>query len=150
MQSKEIGSKINWMRTQSPNSAGIKALRYLVDQHDAHSYANKVEAVKVELSHQDSSIFHYKMGESTIEKTVIRTQFENLIDRPLIKMENALDECLRAANISEAQVTDIVLVGGSTLVPIVEKRLTSRFHQAHIVSNDRFTSVAKGLAAHVS
>jgi len=150
MQSKEIGSKIDWMRTQSPNSAGIKALRYLVDQHDAHSYANKVEAIKVELSHQDNSIFHYKMGESTLEKTVIRTQFENLIDRPLIKMENALDECLRAANISEAQVTDIVLVGGSTLVPIVEKRLTNRFHQAHIVSNDRFTSVAKGLAAHVS
>lgn len=150
MQSREISSKIDWMRMQSPNSAGIKALRYLVDHHDAHMYANKVEAIKVELSSRDCSTFQYKMEDKILEKIVLRAQFENLIGRPLSKMENALDACLTAANVLESHITDIVLVGGSTLVPIVEQRLTSRFLQAKVVSNDRFTSVAKGLAAHMS
>lgn len=150
MYTRDMASKINWMRMQSPNSVGIRALRYLVDRQEAHMYASKVEAIKIGLSNHQSAAFQYEMKEASLEKLVLRPEFESLIDGPLSKMELALDECLIAANIADAQITDIVLVGGSTLVPIVERRLTSRFTQANIVSNDRFSSVAKGLAAHLA
>ncbi|MEO9969909.1 MAG: Hsp70 family protein [Hyphomonadaceae bacterium] len=149
MYARDMAAKVKWMRTQSPNSDGIAALQYLIARQDAHRYANKIEDIKVGLSQHKSALFQYPMNSSTLEKHVHRSEFELLIDAPLAKMEQALDECLIAADVADAQLTDIILVGGSTLVPAVERRLTRRFEQANIVSNDRFSSVAKGLAAHL-
>lgn len=148
MYAREITSKVDWMLMQSPDSAGLKALHHLVDHHDAHIYAAKVEAMKVALSANEEAVFQYETTEVTIEKLVRRGTFEALIQSPLSKMQLALDDCLRAGDVLASDITDIVLVGGSTLVPFVEQCLTRDFSGARIVPSNRFTSVAVGLAAH--
>ena len=57
-------------------------------------------------------------------------------------------DCLKRAGVAPDQVTDIVMVGGSTFIPLVQERLAGRFGNAALSANDRFGAVAKGLAVH--
>ena len=63
-------------------------------------------------------------------------------------MDAVAVECLARAGAKPEQITDIVMVGGSTFIPLVEERLAARFGNATLSANDRFGAVAKGLAVH--
>ena len=42
------------------------------------------------------------------------------------------------------------MVGGSTLIPAVERHFVGQFAHATMLDNDRFSAVAKGLARHAA
>ena len=63
-------------------------------------------------------------------------------------MDEVASQCLTRAGVSPDQITDVVMVGGSTFIPLVQARLAGRFHNADVSANDRFGAVAKGLAVH--
>ncbi|WP_246522868.1 molecular chaperone DnaK [Gemmata palustris] len=92
------------------------------------------ERTKIALSTADAVEFVVDLSSSAREvmiapfrRTVTRTEFEELI-RPLI--DRSLDRCkaaLRDANLTPAQVDEVVLVGGSTRIPYVRKRVGEFF-----------------------
>ena len=63
-------------------------------------------------------------------------------------MDAVAVDCLGQSGVSPDQVTDIVMVGGSTFIPLVQSRLAGRFGNAVVSESDRFGAVAKGLAVH--
>ena len=75
-----------------------------------------------------------------------------ILNSPNSKAIRAFDHLVRNheahAGVSPDQVTDIVMVGGSTFIPLVQARLAGRFGNATLSANDRFGAVAKGLARH--
>jgi len=83
------------------------------------------ERTKIALS--DSEAAEMTVAPLNYTRAVTRAEFEELI-RPLV--ERSLDRCkaaLRDAQLTAAQVDEVVLVGGSTRVPFVRKRVAEFF-----------------------
>lgn len=59
--------------------------------------------------------------------TVTRGKFEELIEPFVERTIRSLDEALREAGLTIHQIDDLVLVGGSTRIPLVEERLREEF-----------------------
>jgi Fe-S protein assembly chaperone HscA len=87
------------------------------------------EKTKIALSSADSAEFAVKLPARGIDfrRAFTRAEFEELI-RPLI--DRSLDRCksaLRDAQLTAAKVDEVVLVGGSTRIPYVRKRVGEFF-----------------------
>lgn len=61
-----------------------------------------------------------ELGENGhLEFVLSRSKFESLIDKYMKRIENCCKQALKDANISSSEITDVVLVGGSTRIPLV-------------------------------
>lgn len=145
---RDTQKQISWMILNSPNSKAIRAFDHLVRNHEAHAYAKRTEQIKIGLSDTDQQVFTYDTPDAHLEQLVARKTFEALIDDAVSRMDAVAMDCLVRAGVSPDQVTDIVMVGGSTFIPLVQARLAGRFGNATLSANDRFGAVAKGLARH--
>ncbi len=142
-----VAREVDWMRKNSPNSVGIRAFEYLIQNYEAALYAHKTEAVKIALSDAPEAGFDYAIPQASLHKPVARDAFNLLIAESLSAMNQAAYGCLDAAGMSHEKVTDIMMVGGSTFVPAVEQNFLRQFPNAEITANDRFGAVARGLAS---
>jgi hypothetical chaperone protein len=145
---RDVQKRIGWMLQNSPNSRAIRAFDHLVRHHEGHAYAKQTEQIKIELSDTDQQAFIYDTPDLRLERVVERRVFEGLIDEAVSQMDAVAVDCLSQAGVSPDQVTDIVMVGGSTFIPLVQSRLAGRFGNAVVSESDRFGAVAKGLAVH--
>jgi len=145
---RDTAKQITWMLMNSPNSVGIRAFDHLVRNHEAHAYAKRTEQIKIGLSGADTQTFTYDTPDAHLEKVVTQGAFEGLINDAISRMDAVAAECLARAGVAPDQITDIVMVGGSTFIPLVQERLAGRFGNAVMSANDRFGAVAKGLAVH--
>ncbi len=145
---RDVQKRIGWMVQNSPNSRAIRAFDHLVRHHEGHAYAKRTEQIKIELSDTDQQAFIYDTPDLRLERVVERRVFEGLIDEAVSQMDAVAVDCLSQAGVSPDQVTDIVMVGGSTFIPLVQARLAGRFGNAVVSESDRFGAVAKGLAVH--
>jgi molecular chaperone DnaK len=105
----------------------------------------EAEKLKRELSEVQSTFFHWK-GSSPVSFTVDRTSVENWI-RPIVeKAKEPCLQCLRDAGLKPSQITDAILVGGSTRVPLVRKMVQEIFHREPIATLNPDEVVAIGAA----
>jgi Fe-S protein assembly chaperone HscA len=84
------------------------------------------ERTKIALSSADTSEMVVGVG-GGFRRTFTRSEFEELI-RPLI--DRSIDKCkaaLRDAKLTPAKVDEVVLVGGSTRIPYVRRRVAEYF-----------------------
>ncbi len=81
-----------------------------------------------------------------LDVTVSRGLFERLITPFIDQTIDCLDEALRDVNMSIGQIDDLVLVGGSTRIPMVAERLRSDFQCEPSRSVDPDLAVALGAA----
>ncbi len=87
------------------------------------------EKVKILLSSLDSAEFVLKLPSRGIDfrRTMIRSEFEAIL-APFI--DRSLEKCraaLRDAGLKQQQIDEVVLVGGSTRIPFVRKRVGEFF-----------------------
>jgi molecular chaperone DnaK (HSP70) len=87
------------------------------------------ERTKIALSSADAAEFRVEMPGRGVpfRRTFTRPEFEALI-KPLI--DRSIDKCrsaLKDAKLTPAQVDEVVLVGGSTRIPYVRKRVAEFF-----------------------
>uniref|UniRef100_A0A0D9XPZ6 Uncharacterized protein n=1 Tax=Leersia perrieri TaxID=77586 RepID=A0A0D9XPZ6_9ORYZ len=83
--------------------------------------------------------------------TMTRSRFEELNKDLFIKCIKAVDKCLQDAKMDKTSVDDVVLVGGSTRIPKVQKMLCEFFNGKELrrtINPDE--AVAYGAAIHAS
>ena len=98
--------------------------------------------IKIALSQQDSALVNIE-GQSF---TITRKQFEDLIE-PLVKRTLAVcRRALKDAQIDFDQVSEVVMVGGSTRVPLVRQLVGHYFKIEPLTSIDPDKVVAIGAA----
>ena len=98
--------------------------------------------IKVALSQQDLALANIE-GQSL---TITRQQFQNLIE-PLVKRTLAVcRRALRDAEINIDEVVEVVMVGGSTRVPLVRQLVGDFFRKEPLTSIDPDKVVAIGAA----
>ena len=112
------------------------------DPHINQKIIDEAVKIKIVLSQQDSALLNID-GQSL---TITRKQFEDLIE-PLIKRTLAVcRRALKDAQIDFDEVSEVVMVGGSTRVPLVRQLVGHYFKTEPLTSIDPDKVVAIGAA----
>ncbi len=110
------------------------------------------EQAKMHLSADESVLFAEefiaeKDGQPlNLTATISRDEFETLIEPFVERTIASVDEALRDAGLTVHQLDDLVLVGGSTRIPLVERRLREEFLREPSRAVDPDLAVALGAA----
>ena len=104
-----------------------------------------VEGAKVRLSAQDDD--RVALDAIDLDLPIKREGFEGWITPDLESIDRVLDDVLARAGVAAAGVDRVFATGGTSLVPVVRRRLADRFGKDKLVGGEELTSVAWGLAA---
>ena len=75
-----------------------------------------------------------------------KTVFETVVEKNVGKISAAMGESLKQAGIKAGDIELVILTGGSTEIPAVQKSLCAFFPGAEVSQDDKLSSVGLGLA----
>ena len=103
------------------------------DETAMHRIRNVAKQVKETLSSSSSVVFHVPFisasasGPLEISCNITRTQFEDLISSLIDKTFECTASVIKNAKLTNNDITEIVLVGGSTRIPMIADRMYKMF-----------------------
>ncbi len=124
----------------------IQRFVHLVENDLGLPLHRSIEASKLGVSLGQRAPFELVHWPLEVHAELTRSDFEDWIERDLVRIEAALDEVLARAGVGAAEVERVFATGGSSLVPAVHALLARRFGQERVVGGEELTSVAWGLA----
>jgi hypothetical chaperone protein len=104
-----------------------------------------VEGAKVRLSTRD--VDRVALDAIELDLPITRDGFEGWLAPDLEAIDAVLDDVLARAGVAAADIDRVFATGGTSLVPVVQRRLAARFGADKLVGGEELTSVAWGLAA---
>jgi molecular chaperone DnaK (HSP70) len=109
------------------------------------------EAAKVRLSFEERTTLTIPFGGFTYRRQITRAEVERLIEPLVAKTLGPCRRALADAGLSAADIGEVVLVGGSTRVPLVRRRVQELFGRTPHSQLDPDEVVALGAAvqAHI-
>ena len=117
-----------------------------LDRHVWNSARLAAEAAKKRLSDHDEAEIRLALPDREVRRIVSRSEFERmagaLVDRSLKRCRMALAD----AQLKAADIDAVVLVGGSTRVPLVRRRVAELFGREPLCALDPDQVVALGAA----
>lgn len=106
----------------------------------------KVEPTKISLSNVTSkTVTVVCEGEST-KIAITREKFEELTKDLVDQTMYFVDDVLNKASLSSDNISEVLLVGGSTLMPVIMDTVKEKFPNSKVVRTDPHLAVAKGAA----
>lgn len=112
--------------------------------------SGKCEAAKKALSRTDTASFLMSAQGQRLVFELNRTDFNTLIS-PLVEKTRVITErALAAAHLKPADIKDVILVGGSSRIPLVRDMLTSLFGKAPRTDTAPDEAVALGAAIYAA
>ncbi|NNC55600.1 MAG: Fe-S protein assembly chaperone HscA [Pseudomonadales bacterium] len=103
-------------------------------------------AVKQKLSSEDAASLQINTAGASWQGELTRTVFNSLIDELIEQTLAACRRCLSDAGLKTTDIADVVMVGGSTRVPLVVEKVQALFGKAPHVGVDPDKVVALGAA----
>ncbi|MER7752816.1 Hsp70 family protein [Kitasatospora sp. NPDC097643] len=103
---------------------------YQPDLRDRPKIASTAETIKIELSHQEASeviLPGLGAGQLVLETEFERARFEELIEAHIERTIELTHKAIMQANLTVGDIDEVVLVGGSTAIPLVARRLGEVF-----------------------
>ncbi len=109
------------------------------------------ENIKKRLSDRDHAEIEITIGaDKTYRRTVTRTEFESLIAPLVDRTIEACSRAMKTARLTPADIGQVVLVGGSTRVPYVRRRVGEVFQRQPYTALNPEQVVALGAAVQAS
>lgn len=120
-----------------------------VDAVQSRELTGRARWVKEQLSTKDSVEVEFALLDGKPTLSVSREQFDNLIAGLVKKTLAACRRALKDAQVELDEVSEVVLVGGSTRVPAVREQVAKYFQrQPHVdIDPDRVVAVGASLQA---
>ncbi len=125
---------------------GVAALVELIEDDHGYPLYRAVSRTKEALSRDAAAAFRFSAGGIEIAAEVARADFEAWIAPELQQIDAALLRALEAAQLTAADIDQVFLTGGSSLVPAVRALFVDRFGAGRIADGGEFESIATGLA----
>lgn len=104
------------------------------------------EATRRVLSERDEAVFTLTLGDAQQQTTITEAAFEAAAEPLVARLRNPVLQSLRDSDIPVGDLSDVVLVGGSTRMPIVRRAITRMFRRFPNVTLDPDHAVALGAA----
>jgi len=111
-----------------------------------HHLLNSIEDAKIELTDKEAAAINFEYIEQGFNLLLQRDNFNNSISDNVFKVLTNAKECLSDAGISEEDIELIILTGGSTEIPYIQRVLAEMFPNAELSQDNKLSSVAMGLA----
>jgi hypothetical chaperone protein len=118
----------------------------LIEHEQGFPLYDSVGRLKRALSTADHAAFRFAGGGVSIEAEVRRTEFEQWIAGDLVRVETTMDVALARAEVDAADIHQVFLTGGSSLIPAIRAIFDRRFGEERIATGGELTSIAHGLA----
>lgn len=129
-------------RTLAPDK--IDRLLKLQQSHLGHALLAQVEKTKIELT--DLEKFTSVFEELDLKVPVTRKAFEQSIAQDVVRVFASIDECLKSAGINADKIDLVIMTGGSSELPIINKSVSALFPSAVLSQGNKLDSVGLGLA----
>ncbi len=117
-----------------------------VERHIWNSARHEAEAAKKRLSAAEATDLVVDLPGHTVSKRVTQAEFENMVDGLVDRTLGRCRLALKDAGMKPSDVDAVVLVGGSTRVPLVRRRVEEFFGRKPLCSLDPDQVVAMGAA----
>lgn len=145
-----------------PGDSVIDSWQNKMPKTDAgYELQEKLEELKWKLSDDRENRFYFlgPAGVELEEDIIKREEFEKALreNGDFEKIEGLVKECLNSANLEPYDIDDVLLAGGSSLIPSVQELLREDLHFSNkvhgctirnAVSRDVLTSIVSGLAVY--
>jgi molecular chaperone DnaK len=118
------------------------------NEQDMAKYEDEAEDVKKSLSRRPSvrKVLYGSGGNARLELT--QEQFNTAIEPLIARTEMLIDVALKEAKSTAKDINKVLLVGGSTRIPLVQQRLAAKFGFAPEVAVNVDECVSLGAAIH--
>ncbi|PSB27026.1 molecular chaperone DnaK [Stenomitos frigidus] len=119
---------VDWLAEQFLETEGVDLRR---DRQALQRLSEAAEKAKIELSGVTVTdinlpfITATEEGPKHLETRLTRSQFEGLCSDLISRVRNPVKQAIRDANLSPSQIDEVVLVGGSTRIPIIQQLVRS-------------------------
>jgi hypothetical chaperone protein len=124
----------------------LQNLKSLIFDDLAFEFYNRVEAAKIELSKQGSTVIELKGDEIDIWELYTRAQFETDIAEYREQIEKVLLDTVIASGLQPERIDAVVKTGGSSNIPVFTEMLAGIFGAGKLKQSNAFSSVTSGLA----
>lgn len=122
----------------------------ITDKEDLQALRLAVEQVKINVTYHDSStlkLFLHSLGKhSHIKETITRAKFEELNKDLFVKVLDPIRTVLEATHLEKEDIDEIVLVGGSTRIPMIRNLIREFFGKELNTHVDPELAVAMGVS----
>ncbi|OYU96346.1 MAG: heat-shock protein [Bacteroidetes bacterium B1(2017)] len=142
----KIKNDINRYFYLSRNNPKFENLLTLIEHNLGYTVFRAIEQTKIELSSLPQSTFAYRNLGIEINEQISLPQYNQLIQKDLLKINAYLDTFLVQHQINPSQIDSVFLTGGTSLVQGIQDLFKTKFPNTKLNSGDNFISVAKGLA----
>ena len=121
---------VDWLVNELKNDSGIDITG---DSMAMQRLAEEAEKAKIELSSSTSTEINLPYITSTengpihLAKTLTRAKFEQIIDDLLKRHLEPCENALKAAKLNKSDIDEVILVGGTTRIPAMQKLVTDFF-----------------------
>ncbi|WP_448564779.1 molecular chaperone DnaK [Trichothermofontia sp.] len=119
---------VDWLAKQFLEAEGIDLRR---DRQSLQRLMEAAEKAKIELSGVAVTDINLPFitatedGPKHLETRLTRAQFESLCDDLIVRLQQPVKRALADAGLTPAQIDEVVLVGGSTRIPLVQDLVRS-------------------------
>jgi molecular chaperone DnaK len=122
------------------------------DPYSLQRLKDAAEKAKIELSSSLQAeinlpfIYSDNRGPKHLNLVITRTEFEKLIQSILEKLKSPVKQAMKDSKLTEKEIDEVILVGGSTRIPIVQKLVKELTHKEPNKSVHPDEAVALGAA----
>ena len=141
---------IDWLADEFNNEEGMDLRK---DPMSLQRVKEAAEKAKIELSSSEQTeinlpyITATASGPKHLVRTLTRSKFEQLIDDLVKRTIEPCQSALKAAGLTKSDIDQVILVGGSTRIPAVQKAVEAFFGKAPSkgVNPDEVVSLGAGI-----
>lgn len=117
-----------------------------LDRKETSTIFKQAELCKKSLSNKEKATMTLRLGETTLETELDRSKFERLASDLIIKLRHPVERALRDADISPSEIEAVILIGGSTRMPLVRNVVSKMFNKLPYSNINPDEAVALGAA----
>lgn len=104
------------------------------------------EQAKRDLGEHEQVVMRLKLGGVTHEQTITRAEFETACAELLGRLRHPIERALKDAQLDPGALTEVVLVGGASRMPVVRQMVTRLFGRLPLRHINPDETVARGAA----
>jgi hypothetical chaperone protein len=140
--SRDIGDILQIARS-SDRPEDVNRLLNLIRHHYGFELFQAIDSAKKHLSDEPEALIKFRPLE--LREKITRAEFEDLAEPVAARIEAVIHESLTAASVRPEKIDRVLLTGGTSQIPLLNRTVVEIFGAAKIIRPDYFASVATGL-----